>query len=212
MALSFSQTSLPHVKAQDANQNNTLSRNGAYMSNSEASTPPVGREDGYGECDASLQNYKSDLHSLARITNSTLLHAIEVLSASPKGIRTKENQDDLVESGAYCFQVGNKTNIEVRIREESHTIQISSVVHRVKLDGMSSGEMRLIGGYSLQMKVMRLNSWLSRTSCGGRICACDGRFLFFCDFPMSILNENGMLQVKLDEFFLTSLEVRHGFD
>ena len=201
MAFSTPQTSSTHVRSQNTTQCSTQRRNNPCLLNSEANAPPVKHEDGYGTSYASLESDNCDFDS-ARITNTLLQHAIELLSMSLKDFRTEQIQDALSEGGVYSFQAGSETNIEVQIREDVRTIQISSVVHRVKLGEMSSDKMRKRAHYSLLMKMMHLNSRLSRTSCGGRICACGGRYILFRDLPISILSENGMLQKKLDELLL----------
>ena len=46
----------------------------------------------------------------------------------------------------------------------------------------------------------------------GDIACNDGKFIFFEDLPLSILNEHEMLQSKLDEYIIRTVEVRLGFD
>jgi hypothetical protein len=93
-------------------------------------------------------------------------------------------------------------------------VHLSAVVHNgTQISEMPSNKRRRgSGGYLLLMAMMRYNSQLSRTACGARILACNGKFLFFQDMPVSVLNETGMMHRKLDEFILKTVEIRRGFD
>ena len=179
-----------------------------------ASSPTLtaGQEDDYGECDATLQSYNCDSVS-SLPTDDILQSALGLLNKSLKNLRTKENRISLVEGGgAYVYQPGPETRIEVRIRGDVPMVHMSVVVYRARHGDVSSTTARKVGGYSSLMTMMRLNSLLSRTSCGGRICTYDGQFLFFQDLPVSILNENGLLHRKLDEFKVKTAEIQYGFN
>lgn len=62
------------------------------------------------------------------------------------------------------------------------------------------------------MTMMRFNSKLTQTACGGQIFACNDQFLFFQDVPISVLKETGMLHRRLEEFILKTVEISRGFD
>ena len=194
MALIFSQTPFNHVVSQNSQLPLTARR-----------------EDDYGESDASLHGYNCELDSSA-LLNCSLQTADELLSDSLKNFRKAGISISPIESGVYAFQAGRGTSIGVRIRGDVGMVQISAVVHEATLGNAPSNQTKRRSAYSLLMTMMRLNSQLSRTSCGGRICVCDGRFLFFQDCPMSILNGNETLQRKLDGFILKTVEISRGFD
>ena len=210
MALIFSQTTFNHVVSQNS-QPSTGNGCKSYLLNATATPLTAQREDDYGESDASLHGYNCELESSA-LLNCSLQTADELLSESLENFRNAGIAISPIESGVYAFQAGRGTSIGVRIRGDVGMVQISAVVHEAKLGNAPSNQTRRRSGYSLLMTMMRLNSQLSRTSCGGRICVCDGRFLFFQDFPISILNGNDSLRRKLDGFILKTVEIRRSFD
>ena len=210
MALIFSQTPFNHVDFQNS-QLNTGNGCQSYLPKATATPLTARREDDYGESEASLHGYNCELESPSFL-NCSLQAADELLSESLRTFRNARIAISPIECGVYAFQAGREISIGVRIREDVGMVQISAVVHEAKLGNAPSNKTRRRSGYSLLMTMMRLNSQLSRTSCGGRICVCDGRFLFFQDCPMSILNGNETLQRKLDEFILKTVEISRGFD
>ena len=203
MALSYLQTSTTHTKPLDLNQK-SQSRNHSCFLKSSAATLTVDPADDMLKFDASLQRYKSDVDPLTLITYS-LRHAIELLN-----FQVKEHPLPLI---VTSFKAGKKTKIEVRVRDNKTTVQLSTLVHKIEqVDILSTTKSSKKSRYLLLMTMMRFNSLLSRLQFGGRICACtDGRFIFFQDLPVSILNENGMLENKLDDFIITTVGVCLGF-
>ena len=181
MALIFSQTTFNHVVSQNS-QLNTGNGCKSYLPNATAAPLTARREDDYGESDASLHGYNCELDSSA-LLNCSLQTADELLSDSLKNFRKAGISISPIESGVYAFQAGRGTSIGVRIRGDVGMVQISAVVHEETLGNAPSNQTRRRSGYSLLMTMMRLNSQLSRTSCGGRICVRDGRFLFFPRLP-----------------------------
>jgi hypothetical protein len=92
-------------------------------------------------------------------------------------------------------------------------VHLSAVVHSMTQHGkIPSTILRKGGGYSTLMTMMRFNSELSQTPCGGRIFACSDQFLFFRDVPIAALKETGVLHRRLDEFILKTVEISRGFD
>ena len=205
MTLSSLQTSTTHMKPPDSNQK-PASINHLCFLKSLAGTLTVDPADDYLKFDASLQRYKSDADPLTLITYS-LHHAIELLM----DFETKEHQTPRIRTS---FTAGRRTKIDVRVRDDTDMVQISTVVHKVEQgDILSTKKNRKKSRYSLLMTMMRFNSLFSQIPFGGRICACnDGQFILFQDLPLSILNEHGMLQSKLDDFIIRTVEVRLGFD
>jgi hypothetical protein len=211
MALIFSQTPFNHVVSQNSQPSTDTGSCKSYLPNATAAPLTARREDDYGESDASLHGYNCELDS-SSFLNCSLQTVDELLSYSLKSYRKAGISISPIESGVYVFQAGRETSIGVRIREDVGMVQLSAVVHETKLGNAPSNKTRRRSGYSLLMTMMRLNAQLSRTSCGGRICVCDGRFLFFQDFPISILNGNDSLRRKLDGFILETVEISRGFD
>ena len=207
MDLMHSQTSFKYTNIPDS----PLRRGCKSRLSKEALTPAAGREDDYGESDSSLQSYNCAMGSSA-LCSCSLQTANELLCHSLKDFRTERNQISQVEGGVYAFQAGRETRVNVSIRDDVCMVQVSAVVHGAKVSEVSCSKTRRGRGHLLLMTMMRLNSRLSRSSCGGRICACDGQFLFFQDFPISILDGSDILQRKLDEFVMKTVAISRCFD
>ena len=205
MTLSYLRTSTTHTKLPDSNQK-TDSRNHSCFLKSSATTLTVDPENEYLKFDASLQRYKCDVDPLISVMN-ILHHAIELIT----NFQSNEHPTPLIRTS---FTAGRRTKIDMRVRDDTDMVQISTVVHKVERgEILSNKKHRKKSRYLLLMTMMRFNSLLSQIPFGGRICACnDGQFIFFQDLPVSILNKNGMLQNKLDDFIITTVEVRLGFD
>ena len=210
MALIFSQTPMKRMTLPDSQLGTGSGRSKSHSL--KAAPPPrtARREGKYCESDSSLQSYNCELGSSV-LPVCSLQTANELLCKSLKDFRNVDNSISPVDCGVYTFQTGRETSIDVRIREDVGKVQFSASLHATTLSDVPSDKTRRRSGYSLRMTMVRLNSQLSQASCGGRIFACDGRFVFFQDFPISILNQNDTLHRELDQFILTTAAMSRGF-
>lgn len=202
MFSSYQETPSKHTNPLDSKQS-LSSRCKSCVSEAPAATLKYALEDDCGECYEIIQRYDCDLDSSTLFTCS-LNNANEDL--------WKRLNDSLIEAGAYALQAGRDRSIKVQIRDDVLSVQMSAIVHGVKFGGMSSTTGRRECVYSLLMTMMRMNSLLCHESCGGRICAFDGQFVFFQDLPISILEDVGRMQRMLDEFILKTVEISRRFD
>lgn len=193
-------------------------RSGQNSCEPKQSTAPRSRvqEDEYGERDASLQSYTTDVDPSSALTH--ILHnANQLLWILIRDFQSKKSNPITLSfgGGVYTLRAGRETRIQVQMREDTQMVHLSAVVHNEThpiSEIPSNKKRRGSGGYTLLMTMMRYNSELSRTSCGARILACNGQFVLFQDLPASVLNETGMLPRELDEFIMKTVEIARGFD
>lgn len=187
------------------------SRCKSNVSEATTATLEYALENDRGECYEILQSYDCNLDSPTLLTCS-LNKANAALWKRLNDSRNVVTPKSLVEVGAYALQADGDRRIKVQIRDDVLSVQMSAVVHGVKSGEMSSTTGRQECGYSLLMTMMRMNSLLCHESCGGRICAFDGQFVFFQDLPISILDDVARMQRMLDEFILKTVDISLRFD
>lgn len=181
------------------------------VSEETAATLKFAIEDNRGECYEILQSYNCNLYSSTLLTCS-INNANADVGKRPNDSRNGATLKSLVDVGAYALQGHRDWRIKVQIRDDALSVQMSVIVHEVNFGDVSSKTGRRGCDYSLFMTMMRVNSLLSHESCGGRICAFGGQFVFFQDLPISILDDVGRMQRMLDDFIVKTVEIRRLFD
>ena len=171
--------------------------------------------DDYGECDICLRSYHSSNPGIDKTFGLSQQEANQLLQERLRVLALSSGDLYVASNGRCTFVTGGDNTVDVSIRDDTKSVVISTVVHKV--EDVHKTRRHCGASYSLMTKMMKHNALLSQAATGRgkpdtcRVGVYDGIFFLFSNMSLSMLSSDWKVELAMDDFLLKTAQIGTDF-